>query len=60
MRTKLEKELEARIKDQVEVRITQAAIGFYEGTLSDGSRYSAVLKSLTVDHHHMNFEVDAS
>lgn len=57
MRTKLKKELEARIKDQVEVRVIQAAVGFYEVTLSDGSQYSAVLKSLTFDHHHMKLEV---
>ncbi len=57
MKSGLQKELETKIKDQVEVRIIQAAIGFYEGTLSDGSRYSAVLKSLSVDHHDMKLEL---
>lgn len=58
MRIKLEKELEAKIKNQVEVRAIQAVIGFYEGTLSDGSRYSAVLKSFTFDHHDMKLTME--
>lgn len=58
MRTKLERELERRIKDQVEVRAIEAVIGFYEGDLSDGSHYFAVLKSFTFDHHDMTLTME--
>jgi len=58
VKTELKTELETRVKDEVEVRMIRAAIGFYQGTLSDGTRYSVVLKGLTIDHHHMDLELN--